>query len=530
MLTKRHLVVAVGLLMATMLLFYQLELVPGLEWSGRQPEGRPPDTHMPRTMTHVPVPMVAGDGGQEAAGDRHSAGVEAIASPPAQADSAETHPSLDDCDYLDKTLGLTVEAPVELETCVRAVFTLRSVDGEDLRGYCPLVRLDLDCEVETSELSNEGDRVALEGVRRVRKTVYAHPVIGKHDEISLDFFPDGSTDYCHVEIAAVSDQVVLDGATELDYDVEPFTPKSGVFCFQCRPMLYRDIPDAASFALWRDGLWAWEWEPKVTLATGVETIVWVRPLPWARDGFDESIFQDIQFNGILRSDKTIEAAPVSLTWDEGMGGYAVSVSTKDAGLFTLDVTMNFIFGGSEYLSGQPTPICTSSHMRHEYSACDKERSDVLGSGIELRFVDDSRGRGDDNSIFASSDSSHCVEVHAPGRWVKLDTRYDCYPPYCTGDRFFSLVNSMSWQGATFDHVWRPYDCYFHFYTEEDFTHCANELDISWIHVMGDSLPREVAAYLMSIFGSPDTNKFETADQVILLVNPTPPTTRCSDHR
>jgi len=73
---------------------------------------------------------------------------------------------------------------------------------------------------------------------------------------------------------------------------------------------------------------------------------------------------------------------------------------------------------------------------------------------------------------------------------------------------------MSWQGTRYDWLWVPYDCHYHYYTQEDFGACARKQNIKWIHVMGDSLSREFVGYLMSVMGEPDTHKFESADQVL----------------
>ena len=196
--------------------------------------------------------------------------------------------------------------------------------------------------------------------------------------------------------------------------------------------------------------------------------------------------------------------------NDEMWGYKIRIDGKDISDFKLVVALWWYLSDGEPDSNSKLPIQLGTHPFHELSECDLHRSEIFGSRIHIRVGDTSDGE----KLIQLRNPPKCTAVDIPGRWLFYDTEFPCTLPYCTGDRLKTFITDHSWQGARLPWVWVPYDCYYHFYNPNEIIECANQLDISWIHVMGDSLAREIIGYLMSIFHEADTSKFDHADLTV----------------
>ena len=197
-------------------------------------------------------------------------------------------------------------------------------------------------------------------------------------------------------------------------------------------------------------------------------------------------------------------------------GYRIEVEGFDAGQFELVVALYWFHSSNEAKMEQTQPILVGSHSFHEYTPCDLKRSEVRGSRklVRVRIEPLKKGKKDSEpplDLIVPSKHRKCTSINEPGRWLQHPVDGKCRPPICTGDLFESRISRPSWQGSRFGWVWVPYNCHYHAYDRTDFLRCAKEKDISWIHVMGDSLSREHVGYLMSLFDNAVTTKFETAD-------------------
>ena len=114
-------------------------------------------------------------------------------------------------------------------------------------------------------------------------------------------------------------------------------------------------------------------------------------------------------------------------------------------------------------------------------------------------------------LIAPPEPRKCTSIEERGRWLSFGLTETCRPPFSTGSLFDARISQESWQGTRYGLVWVPYDCFYHAYNRSDVIRCAEEKNISWIHVMGDSLSREHVGYLMTLFDNVDPTKFQHAD-------------------
>jgi hypothetical protein len=92
----------------------------------------------------------------------------------------------------------------------------------------------------------------------------------------------------------------------------------------------------------------------------------------------------------------------------------------------------------------------------------------------------------------------CVRGDVAGRWVDVAPLGGCRPPYCTSgtpETVFETEDSVQTAGKW---VWVPYSCYYHLYSRAELVECAQQRDLSWLHVFGDSQVREITAQLLSM--------------------------------
>src|SRR3990167_3504767 len=152
----------------------------------------------------------------------------------------------------------------------------------------------------------------------------------------------------------------------------------------------------------------------------------------------QAISQQVFFNGWITSKQVIQSVSISRHFDPDKKGYLIEFEGKDGGDYELEVIMNWVYPFAEVGDAQ-APILIGAHMRHETSPCDLERSHVANTKVKISV----KRKGIDQIIFPD-DPVKCTLVDEPGRWLKFDLNEDCSPPYCTGDRFASFVNTMSW--------------------------------------------------------------------------------------
>ena len=94
----------------------------------------------------------------------------------------------------------------------------------------------------------------------------------------------------------------------------------------------------------------------------------------------------------------------------------------------------------------------------------------------------------------------CEKFEMEGRWVNFEPlNRICEIPYCTGNREAALISDYSWQGSKYTWVWVPYDCYYHYYSVDDFAYCAQRENIKWIHVMGGSIFIFIIIFIFYLF-------------------------------
>jgi hypothetical protein len=225
------------------------------------------------------------------------------------------------------------------------------------------------------------------------------------------------------------------------------------------------------------------------------------------------------FNAFLDSSEMKQAVWVSRKYEpiskgSSQRGYRIEVEGLDGGQFELVVALYWFHSSNEPHAHKAEPILVGSHSFHEYSGCDLHRSEVWGS---RKLIHVHKEENNDATarplldLIVPSNPQKCTSMNEPGRWLRHAVGEVCRPPYCTGDLAETIISKPSWQGIQNGWVWVPYACHYHAYSQTDFLRCAEERNVAWIHVMGDSLAREYVGYLMSLFHNVDTSKFESAD-------------------
>ena len=123
------------------------------------------------------------------------------------------------------------------------------------------------------------------------------------------------------------------------------------------------------------------------------------------------------------------------------GGYKITIVGRDATTMTLYITLNWVFAFSEVESAEPKPLLTSYFLRHDFSPCDLERSEISTSRMKVTIQ---APEGENDFIFPE-EPRKCTSASEEGRWLNVIPRTDdCYPPYCSGDRFSTYISTMSW--------------------------------------------------------------------------------------
>ena len=246
----------------------------------------------------------------------------------------------------------------------------------------------------------------------------------------------------------------------------------GTWCWHCKSVLYHDLPMPIDYGLWKDGKWFWDWPEEFVFRIGEEEEVWIKPLPLTKMSFDEKDYSNAQFNAYLENWDVIIAAEVENSFDVRHGGHRITVSARDTGNMELYVSHNWAYGQTDIGIDAQHPICTSSHMSHEYSECDKIRSYIGGTKHTFIFEDK---HGNRDKLALDPNAPRCTTADVPGRWLgNRGVTKECVVPYCSGNRVDALISSMSWQGAIRPWLWVPYSCYFHYYDEKDISYCAGQ--------------------------------------------------------
>jgi len=293
--------------------------------------------------------------------------------------------------------------------------------------------------------------------------------------------------------------------TEYEVEEKPITQGN---CWWCYGKLHLRFPIAQDYQLHSSSGAMLSPNAELPMYTDRPLVLWVKPSQGAVAAHGEAVKHAL-FNAWLSGPDMIKAAWVSPSYDERKGGYKVVVESRDAVASKLFVTQQLQWPNSERLrEKEPEPVLLSSHMSHEINDCDLGRSEVFGSRVEVR----PRHRASRAPALAlPSQPRKCTRFQEEGRWLRLAEEEACAPPLCSGDKEAAEVSTMSWQGATYPYVWVPYECHVHFYSADDLAYCTEQLGIRWIHTMGDSLAREFVGYMTSIYGMPDTEKFEQLD-------------------
>ena len=95
------------------------------------------------------------------------------------------------------------------------------------------------------------------------------------------------------------------------------------------------------------------------------------------------LIKDLQFNAWMRSDDVIQQVEISPFYNHSIGGYEMIINTIDIGEYELMITLNWYWATSDVNSKEEIPILASSHMRHEFSFCDLNRSEILSSRLPV---------------------------------------------------------------------------------------------------------------------------------------------------
>ena len=324
------------------------------------------------------------------------------------------------------------------------------------------------------------------------------------------FFPDGACMNFSLSVQTTDSSVKIFRGHEMSFTslgLQYDNRNMRHLCWDCTAVLDNSNPRGYFFGLADEkGRWITK-SNEPTVVAGEELVLFIKPLPQIAEAF-KSYIPHLSWNAWITNEKIFRHARVSITFDTIQQGYEIKLFSRDVGIFDLHVTLDSIFALNEVT--EPEPIHVSSHLSHYHSSCNENRASPYQS-IKINVVD-----GPKMIDLQKSQVKRCEgsEAFGDGRWVYLPLTDECEPPFCTGDRFPTLISAMSWQGHRYPYIWLPYDCYLHFYTFDDYQYCAKKKDIDWIHTFGDSLVREMPAYYMSIYGVGDLSKFHLVDQML----------------
>ena len=150
----------------------------------------------------------------------------------------------------------------------------------------------------------------------------------------------------------------------------------------------------------------------------------------------------LQFNAYLQSFAIIANVKVGSEYHPGKG-YRLQVTGRDSGKFSLVVTLNWVYGDSEVRTEDPTPILLSSHGRHYVSQLDLARSQIpTAERIHIQVLP---LPGQSSVLLRPEHHTQCTNANVEGRWLNvLPVGEACMPPYCTGDRTDTLIDTASW--------------------------------------------------------------------------------------
>ena len=344
---------------------------------------------------------------------------------------------------------------------------------------------------------------------------------------------------------------VIEGAERRYNDVIP----SSIYC---SPYHKFETPPPNQFILQTiKGKFLWKEKNRITIESGDQIRLLIRPSPYLISIFDQKLLKSIEFIGWMENDHVKQNIEI-LQFDDHYKGFPVIVNAVDYGEFKIKIFLNCIWANQEILQ-TPLPFNVGPFISHNLFYYQHFfRTQISGSShlLLLVYPPDNNNNNNNNvnknnvknvnknlynylydikeeeineeeveenkKIIITENglvlsNKKCSEENEikEGRWVKYEEEKECFAPFCTGN--ISVISQQN-EKSNEKFIWIPYQCFLHFYDENNFKKCALKKEINWIHVIGDSLTREFIQYSIDLFGLHSQHKFIELNRTIIPLN------------
>ena len=350
---------------------------------------------------------------------------------------------------------------------------------------------------------------------------------------------------------------VIEGAERRYNDVIP----SSIYC---SPYHKFETPPPNQFILQTiKGKFLWKEKNRIIIESGDQIRLLIRPSPYLISIFDQKLLKSIEFIGWMENDHVKQNIEI-LQFDDHYKGFPVIVNAVDYGEFKIKIFLNCIWANQEILQ-TPLPFNVGPFISHNLFYYQHFfRTQISGSSHLLLLVYPPDNNNNYNNNYNNNNNNNnnnnvnknlynylydikeeieeineeeeeenkkiiitenglvlsnkkCSEENEikEGRWVKYEEEKECFAPFCTGN--ISVISQQN-EKSNEKFIWIPYQCFLHFYDENNFKKCTLEKEINWIHVIGDSLTREFIQYSIDLFGLHSQHKFIELNRTIIPLN------------
>jgi uncharacterized Zn-finger protein len=138
---------------------------------------------------------------------------------------------------------------------------------------------------------------------------------------------------------------------------------------------------------------------------------------------------------VARTGRMHTRTSCSPCWCLQLRGYVATFDVRDAGVYTLQVSVGWYFGDVEIGSKQ-LPRLVGTHVGYSFNRCSSLRALVGTDAVAVTAAVAPASL----SVFGTT---KCSSADHPGRWIDMASKGECSPPFCTG-LHMEAVHGYDW--------------------------------------------------------------------------------------